>query len=222
MDQAWMVAFAGKVAGKLSDPLAYAAMVSAIWIGLSSLTRSFTIGVFGTAITATAVNILAVWDWWEQLFLTRSSTIWLPRLLDLLAVYLILCFVAWGIAVFLKQWRADPSVALAPPALVSIGGRAAGLWELISSTHLRYWAAASIVWVLVVLVVFAAFDPLGRHAWRNEEWLKFAAILLSPSTLGLLALALFAWAGRDDGRNPRSSREGTMRPKDQPGDRLER
>jgi hypothetical protein len=64
--------------------------------------------------------------------------------------------------------------------------------------HMRYWTAASALWALGVIVVFVTFDPFGRYTWREVEWLKFSVTLLAPSALGLLGIALFTWAGRDE------------------------
>jgi hypothetical protein len=68
------------------------------------------------------------------------------------------------------------------------------LRQLLRSKLTNYWMAASIVWVLGTLLVFLVFDPFGRSAWRDQEFFKFSTILLGPSALGLLALALVAWA----------------------------
>jgi hypothetical protein len=69
--------------------------------------------------------------------------------------------------------------------------------DLLRIKSLRLWVAGSAVWVVIVIGVFAVFNPFDRYRvsyWREEDWFKFFALLVGVPLVGLLGVALFEWA----------------------------
>jgi hypothetical protein len=94
--------------------------------------------------------------------------------------------------------------------------------DLLRIKSLRFWIAGSTVWAVAVLGLFAVFDPFDRYRisyWREQEWFKFFALLIGAPLAGLLGVALFQWAEKDN-RKPaeKDVRNASTPPKYEPSE----
>lgn len=70
-----------------------------------------------------------------------------------------------------------------------------------SSVYERAWMAWGIVWTVIILIGFAAFDPFDRYRlsnWQQADWLSFIFLWAGPIVGGWGATKLVTWvaAGR--------------------------
>jgi hypothetical protein len=75
--------------------------------------------------------------------------------------------------------------------------------DLLQVAQFRAWVAGSVLWAIFLAGVFLIFDPFDRYQisyWRQEDWLRFIAMLAGPPFIAFLGIFLFRWALNTDSK----------------------